>query len=332
MPRRPPLCALVRVMNAQMFATTSSTQTPVDTYLSRLSSGSRRVMAASLEVVADALSNGQLDAAGYAWAGATYGDAIRLRTWLVRAYAPSTAGRHLCAWRGVLRECWRLGDMSTDAYLRATDVSAPSRGHQDRGRLLTVAEVAMLLGAPRTSGLTVRDIALVAVLAGCGLRVAELVALDREDLALESGAIHVRHAKGDRPRTLVLPVPLRGHVAGWIELRGDQPGPLFQPIGRTGRLLPRRLSISGVIWALRRGALRAGVQSFSPHDLRRFYATELLDRGVDPGTVQRLMGHASMSTTAIYNLRRPTAAPPQADALWEALAPPRLRLLGGRSA
>ena len=319
-------------MNAQMFAPRTAATGPIDTYLSRLSPGSRRVMAASLEVIADTLSQGRLDAAGYPWAGATYSDAIRLRSWLVRAYAPSTAGRHLCAWRGVLRECWRLGKMSTDAYLRATDVSAPSRGNQDRGRLPEVGEVARLLTTPRTTGLAVRDTALVAILGGCGLRVAELVGLDRADLELESGTVQVRCAKGDRPRSLRLPKQLREPVATWVDLRGDAPGPLFQPVGRTGRLLPRRLSISGVVWALRRAAVNASVASFSPHDLRRFYATELLDRGVDPSTVQRLMGHASMSTTAIYNLRRPTSVPPEADALWEALAPSRLRLLSGGAA
>lgn len=315
-----------------MFASPTIPANPVATYLLQLSPGSRRVMAASLEVIANALSRGDHRASDFPWAAATYTDAVRLRTWLVRGYRPSTAARHLCAWRCVLREAWRLGQMSTDAYLRARDIRAPRQGQQRRGRLLEVGAVAALLDVPDPSNWDVRDAAVVAVLAGCGLRVAELVGLDGQDVELRAGMVHVRHAKGDRPRTLVLPEPLRPPVKRWIEVRGEAGQALFNPLGATGRVLPRRLSISGVTWALNRLAGRAGVGSFSPHDLRRFYGTELAARGVELVTVQRLLGHASLSTTAIYNLRRPTAAPAAADGLWEALAPRQLRVVRGDAA
>lgn len=79
-----------------------------------------------------------------------------------------------------------------------------------------------------------------------------------------------------------------------------------------------------MVWALNRLATRQGVETFGPHSLRRFYATELVERGVDLLTVQRLMGHANLSTLKVYLLRVNTA-PAQADGLWEAPAPKRLR-------
>ncbi|MDP9324967.1 MAG: site-specific integrase [Candidatus Dormibacteraeota bacterium] len=297
----------------------------VNAYLQQMAPGSRRVMAGSLELIADALSQGQACAADYPWGRATYADAVRLRAWLARGHAPATAARHLCAWRCVLREAWRLGQMPTDAYLRARDVRAPRRGEQRRRRLLRVDEVAALLSVAASSAWDVRDTAMVAVLCGCGLRRAELGGLDREHVDLASGVISVRQAKGGRPRDLVLPARLRGLLGSWLALRGDAPGALFSPLGATGRVLPRRISAPGIVWALNRLSTQQGVATFGPHALRRFYATELVERGVDLLTVQRLMGHANLSTLNVYLLRVNTA-PAQADGLWESLVPGRPRV------
>ena len=300
---------------------------PVDAYLQQLAPGSRRVMRASLERIADALSQGRTSAADFPWGSSTYGDAVRLRAWLARGPAPATAARHLCAWRCVLREAWRLGLMPTDQYLRARDVRAPRRGEQRRGRLLRVEEVAALLNVADPSPFDIRDVAMVAVLCGCGLRRAELRGLDTADLDARTGRLYVRTAKGGRPRELTLPAPLRGQVRAWLDLRSDSDGPLFTPLGPTGRLLPRRLSPAGIVKALGRLAAQQRVAPFGPHSLRRFYATELVNRGVDLLTVQRLMGHSNLETLRVYLLQVNTA-PPQADALWNELAPKRLRVAG----
>ena len=300
---------------------------PVDAYLQHLAPTSRRVMRASLERIADALSQGRVPAADFPWGSSTYSDAVRLRAWLCRGHAPATAARHLSAWRCVLREAWRLGLMPTEQYLRARDVRAPRRGEQRRGRLLRVDEVAALLDVADPSPFDIRDAAMVAVLCGCGLRRAELRGLDTADLDMQSGAISVRTGKGGRPRELTLPAPLRRQVRDWLELRGDTDGPLFSPLGPTGRVLGRRLSPAGIVKALGRLATQQCVAPFGPHSLRRFYATELVNRGVDLLTVQRLMGHSNLETLRVYLLRVNTA-PPQADALWDELAPRRLRVEG----
>ena len=67
--------------------------------------------------------------------------------------------------------------------------------------------------------------------------------------------------------------------------------------------MPRRMTDQGVMKALRTRALKAGVARFSPHDLRRSFISDLLDAGADILAVQRLAGHASVSTTARYDRR-----------------------------
>ena len=92
-------------------------------------------------------------------------------------------------------------------------------------------------------------------------------------------------------------------VAAWLGHRGDEAAPLFMPIDKSGALQPQRLGDHAVYMALRKRAHEAGVAEFSPHDLRRTFVSHLLGRGADLSTVQRLAGHAQISTTARYDRR-----------------------------
>ncbi len=85
-----------------------------------------------------------------------------------------------------------------------------------------------------------------------------------------------------------------------MELRGYSAGPLFCPIDRRGNL---RLGHALTGEAIRQILSRRTMAAISPHDLRRTYAGDLLDAGADLPAVQRLMGHASPSTTSRYDRR-----------------------------
>ena len=87
-------------------------------------------------------------------------------------------------------------------------------------------------------------------------------------------------------------------VEQWLKLRGEAPGPLLFPIRKGGEIQFRRMTDDGVLKILQRRAFLAGVDSFSPHDFRRTFCSDLLDAGVDIVTVQKLAGHASPVTTA----------------------------------
>ena len=94
----------------------------------------------------------------------------------------------------------------------------------------------------------------------------------------------------------------------WIQVRGYEPGPLFCPVLKSGRLQREagqlaRLSPAATWRICRERGLQARIPAPAPHDLRRTWIGDLLDLGVDLATVQKMAGHASASTTAGYDRR-----------------------------
>jgi integrase len=143
---------------------------------------------------------------------------------------------------------------------------------------------------------------MLAVLYGSGPRRSELVQLDLEDYDPARGLLTVRRGKGNKDRPLFVD-GAGAALREWLAVRGQAPGPLFVPVSKRGRLLPRRLSDKAVTWILQTRAAQAGVAAFSPHDLRRTFISALLDASVDLATVADLAGHANISTTAKYDRR-----------------------------
>jgi integrase len=93
-----------------------------------------------------------------------------------------------------------------------------------------------------------------------------------------------------------------------------QDGALFYPTRKGGKIEARRMTDQAVLDILRQRGKEANLTSFSPHDFRRMFISNLLDRGADIATVQKLAGHASPVTTARYD-RRGEAAKRKAASL-----------------
>jgi site-specific recombinase XerD len=261
-------------------------------------------MRGALEQIAALLSGGREDIRTLNWSALRYQHVQAVRAVLAERYAPATANRYLSALRGCLKECRRLGLMPADAYATATDVE-PVRGSTlPAGRGLTQAELRALLDAcrrdPRAQGR--RDAALIAVAYAGGLRRAELAAVPLEAYTPETGELKVV-GKGRKARCVYITGGGRGAIQAWLEARGAESGPLFFAINKAGHISTAPLCGQAVERILGKRAREARVADVRPHDLRRSFASDLLDAGADLATVQQLMGHANPATTARYDRR-----------------------------
>jgi len=279
---------------------------PAAVYLARLAPGSRRTMRHALDVVAGILTSGHADAETLDWPRLRYQHTQAVRASLASRYAPATANKALAALRGVLREAWRLGYVTAEDYHRAADVPAVRGTTLPRGRALTPGELRALFAAvaeDARSATRARDAALLAVLYGAGLRRAEAVALDVADYDPATGALTIRRGKGNKARVMYATNGAREALGAWITVRGVDPGPLFLPVDKAGRIVPHRLTPESVFDRLAHLAGRARILRFSPHDMRRSFISDLLDNGADLAVVQAMAGHANPATTARYDRR-----------------------------
>lgn len=290
------------VLTAQL----PSDQHPAKVYIARLSPGSRRSMRGALDTIAGILTSGRCDAEALDWGKVRYQHTAAVRSALAERYASATVNKMLSALRGVLKDAWRLGYMNVEDYQRAVDLEPVKGDRELRGRALSLGEIARLFQAcaedPAPAG--ARDAAILAILYGGGLRRSELSALDLADYDPETGALTIRGGKGNKDRTVYVSNGSEDALAAWLCHRGDEPGAMFWPINKAGAIRQdMRLGDHAVYEILRKRARESGVAEFSPHDLRRSFASHLLSRGADLSTVQRLAGHAQISTTARYDRR-----------------------------
>jgi site-specific recombinase XerD len=290
---------------------------PAVVYLESLSPGSYWAVRHSLETIAEILGGEDTDPWTFPWQDLRYQHTARVRRDLVQRYAPATVNKMLSALRGTLKNAWRLGLMDAETYSRAVAVENVRAKVQPKGEAVGQEELAALFAvcAEDESPAGRRDAAMFAVLYGGGLRRAELCGLDLADFDAADCSLTVRAGKGRRDRTVYLPESVCEHLKAWIEVREDEPGPLFCPVRMTGEVPISRLRGESLWYVLKRRQRQAGVKGVTPHGLRRGYVTTLLEAGVDLLTVQELVGHAAAVTTARYDRRGEEAKRQATEAL-----------------
>jgi integrase/recombinase XerC len=236
-------------------------------------------------------------------------DAGALRGYLAdlhrQGHQKSSIARRLASLRSFFRFCCREGICHRNP---TATLSAP-RQERRLPRVLTVEEVfRLVVSPPDASPLERRDRAVLELLYAAGLRVSELVGLDREDVDVEGRMARVR-GKGRKERVVPFGEPaarsLTAYLESWSALRGaarrarGAAGDGARPLLLNHR--GGRLNVRSVRRILNRYLRRAAIeQKVSPHALRHSFATHLLDRGADLRAIQELLGHASLSTTQRY--------------------------------
>lgn len=215
--------------------------------------------------------------------------------------ARSTTARKLSALRSLFRHLLRAHKIAADP---CRGVRNP-RQEQRHPTMLNVDQAFDLLAdtppsppATADDAIRVRNLALLELLYGSGLRISEALALDADDYAPGDRALKVT-GKGDKQRLSPLSDTSRSALDTWLTVRpmlaGEGERALF--VGRRGARLNRRQAVRIVDEA----AKLAGIQQhLSPHGLRHSYATHLLEGGADLRSVQELLGHRRISTTQRY--------------------------------
>ncbi|HEX6568355.1 MAG TPA: tyrosine recombinase XerC, partial [Acidimicrobiales bacterium] len=226
-----------------------------------------------------------------------------------RGHARRTIARRASALRRYYRWLLRSGRVDDDP---TAGLSAP-KGEARLPRVLRPDELRVLLGDPGAGGaptpraaqpagdgsggaVTLRDSALLELLYGSGLRIAEATSLDIDELDLARERVAVR-GKGGKQRTVPLSEPAAHRLHRWLSDGRPALATELTPAGavflnRRGRRLTPRDA--------RRIVDRRAIAPTHPHALRHTFATHLLDGGADLRVVQELLGHSDVATTQRY--------------------------------
>ena len=186
------------------------------------------------------------------------------------------------------------GEMSANP---AKGVSAP-RKQRPLPKNLDVDEVNQLLEVNEDDPLSVRDRAMMELMYGAGLRLAELVSVDVRDVHLRSGELRVI-GKGDKERKVPFSGMATEWVGKWLKVRGSlaAPGEPALFVSKLGtRISHRSVQKRMAEW----GQKQSVASHISPHKLRHSFATHMLESSNNLRAVQELLGHENISTTQIY--------------------------------
>lgn len=212
----------------------------------------------------------------------------------------TTQNYHLIALRSFLKFCAKRGIDALPA-----DKIELARTKRAQVTFLNDEEMARLLEEPRTASEPgLRDRAILELLYSSGLRVSELVALNKDHINLKRREFMVR-GKGQKDRPIFISEEASEWIQKYLDKRADNSPPLFVRVGgskkadTSGNHL--RLTARSVQRMVARHALNAGItKHVSPHTLRHSFATDLLMNGADLRSVQAMLGHSNIATTQIY--------------------------------
>ncbi len=205
----------------------------------------------------------------------------------------TTQNYHLIALRSFLKYCAKR-----DIAALSADKVELARTRRKQVTFLNEDELARIFAQPDLSATAgVRDRAILELLFSSGLRVSELVGLNRDHVNLKRREFMVR-GKGQKDRPIFISPEAAKWIDHYLKKRQDNMPPLF--VNYSGKVA-NRLTARSVQRLVARYARLAGItKHVSPHTLRHSFATDLLMNGADLRSVQAMLGHSNIATTQIY--------------------------------
>lgn len=224
----------------------------------------------------------------------------RLGTNVSDELGKTTQNYHLIALRSFLKFCAKA-----DVPALPAEKVELARTQRKQVTFLNDEELNRLFSQPDTTKLTgLRDRAILELLFSSGLRVSELVGLDRDHINLKRREFMVR-GKGQKDRPIFISSAAATWISEYLDQREDNTRPLFvrysgrKTVDLSGNY--HRLTARSIQRLVSRYALLAGItKHVSPHTLRHSFATDLLMNGADLRSVQAMLGHSNIATTQIY--------------------------------
>jgi len=224
----------------------------------------------------------------------------RLGTNVSEELGIATQNYHLIALRSFLKFCAKR-----DIPALTADKVELARTRRKQVTFLNEDELARMFDQPDITTLPgLRDRAILELLFSSGLRVSELVGLDKDHVNLKRREFMVR-GKGQKDRPIFISPEAAEWIQKYLDRREDNTKPLFvrysgsKKVDLSGNF--HRLTVRSVQRLVARYALLAGItKHVSPHTLRHSFATDLLMNGADLRSVQAMLGHSNIATTQIY--------------------------------
>jgi integrase/recombinase XerC len=221
-----------------------------------------------------------------------------IRRYIAQLHGKGLGGRSLArmlsAWRGFFKYLMRDHGLTDNP---CTGLRAP-KSPRKLPLALSPDDASRMVDLPTDTAESIRDKAIYELFYSSGLRLAELVDLDPEQLDLISGEIRVT-GKGSKTRIVPLGQFAITALKAWLVVRDQiaRKGEAALFVGKRGsRISPRVVQLRMKQWGIKRGIS----SNVHPHLLRHSFATHVLQSSGDLRAVQEMLGHASISTTQVY--------------------------------
>jgi site-specific recombinase XerD len=217
--------------------------------------------------------------------------------------AAGTINQRLAAVRRLAYEAADSGLLSPELAAGIRRVKGVKQLGFRAGNWLNREQAKSLLERADGEGLrSIRDVAMISILLGCGLRRAELSTLRKEDIQVRQGhwAIVDLVGKGKHIRTVPMPIWVKDAVDRWLTAASVTMGRVFRAVSRHGTPWGDGISENVVWYVIRNCAQRLELDHLAPHDLRRTCAKLCHVNGGELEQIQFLLGHASVLTTERY--------------------------------